>query len=56
MTYTLLRNKINKGQYKTQEEVQTMLDVFYIGGRINQSQYEELTILLNVRHPQEVTE
>ena len=32
--------------YETQEEMQTMLDVFYMGARITQAQYEELTQLL----------
>ena len=54
-TYILLTSKINKGLYQTQEEMQTMLDVFYIGNRITQEQYEELTALVVARHPQVIT-
>lgn len=50
MTYKLLKNKIEKGMYETQEEVQIMLDVFYMGGRITQNEYEELTALLISKH------
>lgn len=50
MTYKLLKSKIEKHMYVTQEEMQVMLDVFYIGGRINQSEYEELTALLASKH------
>lgn len=53
MTYTLLKNKINKGQYKTQEEMQDMLDVFLIGERISTAEYQELTALLKSHHIEE---
>lgn len=42
--------KIEKNMYETQEEMQTMLDVFYMGGRITQEQYEELTSTLTTKH------
>lgn len=50
MTYKLCKNKIKKNIYNTQEEMQTMLDVFYIGERITQEEYEELTALLKSKH------
>lgn len=50
MTYKLCKNKIEKNTYATQEEMQTMLDVFYIGERITQAEYEELTTLLKNKH------
>lgn len=53
MTYTLLKNKINKEQYNTQAEMQDMLDVFLIGERITTEQYQELTALLKARHIEE---
>lgn len=57
MAYTLLKNKINRGQYNDdQVAMQEMLDVFAIGERITTAQYQELTALLNARHPQDVTE
>lgn len=50
MTYKLCKNKIEKNMYNTQEEMQTMLDVFYVGERISQAEYEELTALLKSKH------
>ncbi|MEH7122124.1 hypothetical protein V7127_02645 [Bacillus sp. JJ1773] len=50
ITYKGCKMKIEKGMYETQEEMQTMLDVFYMGGRITQTQYEELTAELVVKH------
>ena len=46
ITYKGCKMKIEKGMYETQEEMQTMLDVFYMGGRISQEQYQELSALL----------
>lgn len=46
ITYKGCKTKIEKKMYETQEEMQTMLDVFYMGNRITQLQYEELTQLL----------
>ena len=50
ITYKGCKMKIEKNMYETQEEMQTMLDVFYMGGRINQEQYQELTQLLTDKH------
>ena len=36
MTYKGCKMKIEKNMYNAQEEMQTMLDVFYIGERIDQ--------------------
>lgn len=46
IAYKGCKMKIEKGMYDTQEEMQVMLDVFYMGGRISQEQYQELTELL----------
>lgn len=50
MTYKGCKMKIEKNMYSTQEEMQTMLDVFYMGERINQAEYKELTTLLKSKH------
>ena len=50
MTYKGCKNKIEKGMYDSQEEMQTMLDVFYMGKRISQAEYEELAALLISKH------
>lgn len=50
ITYKGCKLKIEKNMYETQEEMQIMLDVFWMGGRITQEQYEELTALLNNNH------
>ncbi|WP_158231563.1 hypothetical protein [Sporosarcina sp. P18a] len=50
ITYKGCKTKIEKNMYEMQEEMQTMLDVFYMGGRITQDQYEELTVLLTANH------
>lgn len=46
ITYKACKNKIERQIYDTKEEMQVMLDVFWVGGRISQEQYEELTELL----------
>lgn len=50
ITYKACKNRIERGMYETQEEMQIMLDVFWVGGRISQDQYEELTALLESKH------
>lgn len=50
ITYRGCKTKIEKEMYETQEEMQTMLDLFYMGGRITQEQYQELTALLESKH------
>ena len=49
MTYKTCKLVIEKGLYKNKEDMQTKLDVFLIGNRINQSEYEELTAMLEAR-------
>ncbi len=46
MTYTFCRRIIENGTYGTKEEFQVKLDVFYMGGRLTQEQYDDLTSLL----------
>lgn len=50
ITYRLCKNKIELGVYETQEEMQIMLDVFYVGDRITGDQYQELSDLLASKH------
>ena len=49
MIYKLCKNMINNGTYGSYEEMMNKLDVFYLGNRITQAQYEELVALLNER-------
>lgn len=49
MTYKTCKLAIEKGLYKNKEYMQTKLDVFLIGNRIDQSEYEELTAMLEAR-------
>lgn len=46
MTYILCKQKIEKGQYESQEKMQEMLDIFYAGERLDSNEYQELTALL----------
>ncbi len=46
MTYTFCRRIIENGTYGDAEAFQVKLDVFYMGGRLTQEQYDELTMLL----------
>ena len=43
--YNSMKKLIMKAYYKTQEEVQEKLDVFYAKNRLTTEQYEELTDL-----------
>lgn len=47
MTYSFCKKVIENKTYTTIEEMQTKLDVFLLNNRISQTQYEELTALLN---------
>ena len=47
MTYIYCKKVIQNGNYTTKEDMQIKLDVFWLGGRITQEQYDELTALLN---------
>lgn len=44
--YVLCKQKIESGQYENQEKMQEMLDVFYVGERLDTEEYQELTALL----------
>lgn len=54
ITYKLCKNKIEKGMYETQEDMQVMLDVFFAGGRITADEYQELTALLAQKEAEKV--
>lgn len=45
-TYTLCLSMINRKSYKSVEDMQFKLDVFFAGNRINEAQYNELTDLV----------
>ena len=45
-TYTLCKTVIERGSYKSKEDMQMKLDVFFTGNRITSTEYEELTQLL----------
>ena len=49
MIYKLCKNMISNKTYGSYEEMMNKLDVFYLGNRITQAQYEELVALLNER-------
>lgn len=44
--YVAMKKLINKKFYKTAEEAQTKLDVFYACNRLTDEQYAELTALV----------
>ena len=46
LMYGLLKGRIERGTYKTKEEMLTMLDLYYFKGRITAEQYDELSNLL----------
>lgn len=46
LTYRLCKSKIEKRQYESVEQMQEMLDVFYVGERLSTDEYQELTALL----------
>ena len=46
LMYGLLKGRIERGTYKTKEEMLTMLDLYYFNGRITAEEYDELTKLL----------
>ena len=46
-TYFLCKRVIERKTYKTKEEMQLRLDVFFMGGRLTQEEYEELTSFLS---------
>ena len=46
LMYGLLKGRIERGTYKTKEEMLTMLDLYYFKERITAEQYDELSNLL----------
>lgn len=46
LMYGLLKGRIERGTYKTKEEMLTMLDLYYFNDRITAEEYDELTNLL----------
>ena len=46
LMYGLLKGRIERGTYKTKEEMLTMLDLYYFNGRITAEEYDELNNLL----------
>ncbi len=46
LTYRACKSQVERKSYTSKEEMQQKLDIFLIGNRIIQSEYEELTALL----------
>ena len=44
--YTLLKRKIERKSYKTKEDMQVMLDLYFFNERITAEQYDELSKVL----------
>ncbi|MBD7944699.1 hypothetical protein H9650_11290 [Psychrobacillus sp. Sa2BUA9] len=48
LTYRACKSQIERQSYVSKEDMQQKLDIFLVGDRINQNQYEELTTQLKV--------
>ncbi len=46
-TYVLCKRMIERGTYKSKEDMQLKLDVFFAGSRLTEDEYNELSALLN---------
>lgn len=46
LTYNALKSQITRKSYASKEDVQQKMDIFLIGDRITQDQYNELLRLL----------
>lgn len=46
LTYKACKSMIERQSYSSKEDMQTKLDIFLLGNRITQAEYEELTALL----------
>ncbi len=46
-TYTLCKRVIERKTYRSIEDMQIRLDVFFAGGRLKTEEYQELISLLN---------
>lgn len=47
LTYNALKSQIGRKSYVSKEDVQQKMDIFLIGDRVTQEQYNELLLLLN---------
>lgn len=54
--YKSMKILINHYFYKTREEAQERLDMFYAKKRLTETQYSELCDLLDEKYPENVTE
>lgn len=52
--YKMMKKLIEKKFYKTAEEAQNKLDVFYAMNRITDEEYSELTMLVETTYASEV--
>lgn len=48
LTYRACKSQIERQSYISKEDMQQKLDIFLVGDRITQPQYEELSSQLNV--------
>lgn len=46
LTYKACKSMIDRKSYSSKEDMQTKLDIFLLGNRITQAEYEELTAVL----------
>lgn len=58
MVYNSMKKLIERKFYETKEQAISILDVFFMAGRINEEQYLELVLLATdaydeVEHPEE---
>lgn len=49
LTFNALKSQINRKSYASKEDVMQKMDIFLIGNRITQDQYNELLELLNAQ-------
>ncbi len=47
LTFRACKSQIERQSYISKEDMQQKLDIFLVGDRITQPQYEELTVQLN---------
>lgn len=46
LTYRACKSQIERKTYVSKEDIQQKLDIFLVGNRITQAQYEELTSII----------
>lgn len=49
MVYRICKSKIESKRYKTKEEMQEMLDIFFAGERLDVEEYGKLVDILEVQ-------